>query len=152
MTTDQGHALEWNDAIENDGDVFTLLEPGEYPFRVIGFERARHGGSAKLPPCNKAVITLDVGDAEVATTMKHNLFLHTKCEGMLCEFFRAIGARKHGERLVMDWSTVVGATGRCRVKTRTWKGKDGEDRQSNDIDKFFDCDDTADSADNEAPW
>lgn len=136
MTTEK--ALDWNDPIENDGGDWTLLEPGEYPFRVTGFERARFGGSAKLPPCNMARITLDVGDAEASTTIANNLFLHSKTEGLLCQFFRSIGARKHGERLVMDWSKVVGATGVCRVKTRNWTGKDGTTRQSNEIEKFLD--------------
>ncbi len=149
-------ALDWNDPIENDGGDFTLLEPGEYPFRVTGFERKRFGGSAKLPPCNQAAITLDVGDAETSTTIVNNLFLHSKTEGLLCQFFRAIGARKHGERLVMDWSKVVGATGMCKVKTRNWTGNDGQQRQSNEIEKFLDPPENAGTgsapAQDDIPW
>ena len=130
--------LGWNDPIEHDGSEWTLLPAGEYAFRVAKFERKRFGGSAKLPPCNQAALVLEVGDAEQATTVTHNLYLHSKTEGLLCAFFRSIGARQHGERLVMDWSKVVGATGRCRVKVRDWTGKDGQTRQSNEVDRFLD--------------
>ena len=45
------------DEIENDNE-FQILPDGDYNFTVTGFERGRHQGSAKLPPCNKAIITL----------------------------------------------------------------------------------------------
>ncbi len=134
----QERELGWNDPIEHDGSDFVLLAPGEYPFRVVKFERKRFGGSEKLPPCNQAALTLDVGDAEASTTIVHNLFLHTRTEGLLCQFFRAIGARKHGERVAMDWSKVVGAVGRCRVGVRDWVGKDGATKRSNQVEKMLD--------------
>ena len=49
----------WDDEIENDNE-FQILPDGDYNFTVTGFERGRHQGSAKLPPCNKAIITLNV--------------------------------------------------------------------------------------------
>ena len=55
--------------------------------------------------------------------MEHNLFLHSKCEGLICAFFKAIGARKSGERLKMEWNKIAGATGRCQVGIRKWKAK-----------------------------
>lgn len=77
----------WDDEIENDNE-FQILPDGDYNFTVTGFERGRHQGSAKLPPCNKAIITLNVADGKGNQgTIKHNLFLHTKTEGMLCAFF-----------------------------------------------------------------
>jgi hypothetical protein len=134
MTTEQGRELGWNDPIENDGGDFTLLDPGEYPFTVIKFDRKRYAGGAKLPPCNQAVLTLDID----GSTVESSLFLHSKTEGLLCQFFRSIGARKHGERVVMDWGKVPGATGRCKVGHRTWTGKDGKEHQSNQVEKFLD--------------
>lgn len=134
----EGRALDWNDTIENDGGDFTLLPEGVYPFRVTKFERARFSGSEKMPACNSAKLTIEVGDAENSTTITHNLYLHTKTEGLICAFFRAIGARKHGERVVMDWNKVVDSHGMCKVSIRKWKGKDGSDRESNEIKKFLD--------------
>ena len=39
--------LGWEDEIENEGSPRRVLEPGEYPFTVLGFERARYAGSEK---------------------------------------------------------------------------------------------------------
>lgn len=127
----------WDDTIEKDSS-FVLLPEGEYDFHVQGFERQYHPGSAKLPPCNKAVLTLLVGDPfGQSTTLTHNLFLCSKCEGLLCDFFTAIGDRKRGEALRPNWQGLVGKTGRCRVRIESWVGRDGSEKQSNRIDRFL---------------
>lgn len=131
--------LKWDDEIDNDDGGWTLLEAGEYGFRVTGFERKRFGGSYKLPPCSQAALTLEVGSTATGkTTLVENLFLHSVTEGLLCAFFRAIGARKHGERMAMDWGSVVGKSGRCLIGIREWTGRDGEKKQSNEVKKFLD--------------
>lgn len=131
-----GRELGWNDAIENDSS-FTLIPAGEYNFTVKSFARGRHAGSEKLPPCNKAVLTISVHTPDGDVDLTHNLFLHTKCEGMLCAFFTCIGQRKHGEKLNMDWNRVAGACGRCKIDVRTWTARDGSQMQSNEIKKFL---------------
>ena len=139
--TQQGYEFDWDSTIENDSDGFTLLPAGDCRFDVIGFERGRHAGSEKLPPCNKATLQIKLtADDGTSTTANHNLFLHTITEGMLCNFFTAIGQRKRGEKLTMNWNKVVGASGRCVVGIRDWKGKDGSDKQSNEIKKFHEPD------------
>jgi hypothetical protein len=127
--------LGWDDEIQNDGEEFTLLEPGEYSFFVKSFEKKRFAGSAKLPPCNMATLKIRIEDK---ATVEHNLYLHTKTEGLICAFFRAIGSRKHGERIVPDWSKVPGSSGRCVVEIREWTGRDGNVMKSNQIKKFLD--------------
>ncbi len=124
--------LNWDDQIENDSPEFILLPEGDYDFVVTEFERARHGGSEKLPPCNKAVISIKIEGNEGSTTIKHNLFLHQKTEGMLCAFFTGIGQRKRNEKLTMNWNKVVGSTGRCKVGIKTYN-----DKQYNEIKKFY---------------
>lgn len=132
----------WDDEIVNDGGEFVLLPEGEYPFVVEAFERARHNGSAKLPPCNKAVLTLRVcNDRGNATVIKHNLFLHSKCEGLLSSFFVCIGMKRHGEPLRMNFPATVGRRGLCKVGVREWTGNDGQTRQANEIVRFLDPDD-----------
>ena len=70
--------------------------------------------------------------------VKHNLFLHTKSEWKLCEFFTAIGQRKKGQKVSMNWNAVIGARGRCRVSKRSFKSKNGGgELWTNDIDKFY---------------
>ncbi len=128
--------LGWDDTIEHDNE-FILIPEGDYDFKVLSFERARHPGSAKLPPCNKAILNIEINAPEGRTLIKHNLFLHTKCEGMLCAFFSSIGQRKHGEQMRMNWNTVAGATGRCKVGIHAWTKDDGSEGKSNDIKRFY---------------
>lgn len=129
--------LQWDDTIEKDGGDFILLPEGDYNFTVESFERARHGGSDKLPPCNKAVLTLVIESAEGTARITHNLFLHSKTEGLLSAFFTCIGQKKKGEPIKMNWGNVPGSSGRCKVGIHPYKNKDGEERKSNDIKKFY---------------
>ncbi len=135
----QSHELAWDATIENDGNAFQVLPDGEYPFRVVGMERGRFEGSAKLPPCNMAKVTIEVGDAEGPTVeVIHRLYLHSVTEGLLCQFFRCIGARKSGQKLPMDWAGIVDKTGRCTVTTRDWTNREGKVLQFNQVDRFLD--------------
>ena len=135
----QPRELEWDSEIQNDS-TFQLLPEGDYNFEVVSFERARHNGSAKLPPCWKAVLTVRVWSEAGETTVKHNLFLHSSVEGMLCAFFTAIGQRSPGERIRMDWSRVPGSFGRCKLGVRKWTGDNGQTYESNQIVKFYEPD------------
>ncbi len=132
-------ALDWDCEITSEGGEFTLLPDGDYPFTVTKFERQRFDGSAKLPPCNKAELTLAVdGGEKGSTTIHHNLFMHKKCEWALSDFFLSIGQKKRGEALHPRWNEVVGARGVCRVKVSTYhSNKYGEEREKNEIAKFL---------------
>ncbi len=132
--------LGWEDEIENDGPDFTILPDGDYSFEVTKLERARHPGSEKLPPCNKAIVYIRIIGEEGETTVRHQLFLHTKTEGLLYDFFAGIGQRQRGEKITMNWNKVVGSTGRCKIGTRKWINDDGEELTFNDIKKFYEPD------------
>lgn len=130
--------LGWDDEISRESD-FTIIPEGDYDFTVTGFERGRYDGSDKLPPCNMAIVTLAVTLPDGSNAnLRHRLFLHTRCEGLLSAFFTGIGLKRRGEPLRMNWNAVPGAHGRCKITVRSWKGKNGEDMQSNDIKKFYD--------------
>lgn len=116
-------ALSWDDEIENDSPERILLPEGEYDFVVDHFDRERHNGSEKLPPCDKAVVYLNIETPDGTATVRHNLFLHTRTEGMLCAFFTAIGQRQHGQRVTMNWRAVNGARGRAKIGIREYEGK-----------------------------
>ena len=131
--------LDWDDEIEKDGQDFILLPEGDYVFEVIGCERGRFPGGPKIPPCNKATITLQVKTPEGIARVRTDLLLYRTLEWKISSFFRSIGQKKHGERLVMDWNNVVGLRGRARFKVREYQ-KDGEIRQANDVDRFYDYD------------
>lgn len=135
--------LGWEDEIEKEGSDFILLPEGEYDFVIDKFERGRHPGSEKLPPCNKAVLYVKIETPEGTATIKHNLFLHTITEGMLSSFFTAIGQKKHGEKVRMNWAAVTGARGRCKVGIRTFIKNDGSEGKSNEIKRFIEPDGNA---------
>ena len=136
MAEELGRELSWDSEIQQDSAEFVVLPPGDYDFVVTEFERGRHPGSEKLGPCSKAVVHIKVTGPQGQTIIKHQLFLHTKTEGLLCQFFAGIGQRKRGEKLAMNWN-VVGATGRCKVGIRTWTSNQGNEMSSNQIEKFY---------------
>jgi hypothetical protein len=120
-----------------------MIEPGEYAFQVKSFERGRYPGGAKIPACNMATLSILILDNDgnmVGLINKHNLILHTKCEFFVSAFFRSIGSRKHGEKMKMDWSQVVGSRGRCVIASKTMDSKKnpGEKVSFNEIKKFLD--------------
>lgn len=126
-----GRELDWDDNIEKDSD-YVLLPEGDYEFVVESVERARHPGSDKIPPCNKAIVKLRIDSQYGTALIRHNLFLHTNTEGMLSAFFTAIGQKKKGEKLKMNWGSVPGSTGRVHVKPKQYNGN-----EYNDIKKFY---------------
>jgi len=132
--------LGWDDEIVKDSVDFVLLPDGDYSFKVTGFERGRYAGGQKLPPCNMATVHIEIDSPEGTTTIKHNLYLHTTTEGLLSGFFAAIGQKKKGEPLRMNWNSVIGSTGRCQVYVDNWTTKEGKDAQSNRIKKFYPAD------------
>ena len=139
MAENTGRELGWDDQIENDGPEYEVLPAGDYDFDVVNFERARHSGSNKLPPCNKAIVHIKITAPDGRTnTIRHNLFLHTITEGMICSFFTAIGQRKKGERIIPNWSAVIGGHGRCKVGVKVYEGK-----EYNEIKQFYESEGTA---------
>lgn len=129
--------FDWNDTITQDSE-FIVLEPGDYWFMVKGYERARHTPNphnpGKLPACNKAILDIEITTNDGKTkTIKHNLFLHSTTEGMLSAFFGAIGHKKHGEQLNMNWQLVPGSVGVCTVR----KGLSNRGNEYNDIGRMI---------------
>lgn len=125
-------SLDWNETIEKEAE-YILLPAGEYEFKVESFERGRHPGSEKLPPCNKATLKITVfGKEGKNTIVNHNLFLHTKTEGMLSAFFSAIGLKKKGESIQMNWNLVPGSYGKCKLGIKEYNNN-----QYNEIKTFL---------------
>lgn len=136
--TDVGYELGWDSPIEHDGESFILLQEQDCDFEVLEFERGRHSGSEKVPACSKAALSIKLTGKEGSTTVTENLLLYSTCEWKLCEFFKAIGQRKHGEKIAMNWNKVVRSRGRCHVYIDKWIDKDGKERQNNKIKYFID--------------
>ena len=136
----QNMEMDWNDSIETDSQEYVLLPEGDYNFIVTNFERGRFPGGAKIPPCNKATITIQIAASEGVATLHFDLLLYRTLEWKISSFFRCIGLKKHGEKLVMDWSKVINSYGKCHVKQKTYTNQYGEEKTINDVDKFYDFD------------
>lgn len=138
--TNNDVAMSWDDIIENDNE-FTVLPEGDYDFTIVDLERKRFEGSEKMSACPKAEVSIKIYDRNNqsvgSTTVKENLMLNRKMEWKLCQFFTAIGLRKHGEPLKMNWNNVKGRTGRCKVIINKYTNDKGEEKENNRIDKFY---------------
>lgn len=148
----EDEALGWDSTIENEGtdtSLYRLLPEGKYPFTVKRFERAQYNGSEKMPPCPEADLTILVHDKDGDVEVKDRLFLTKKTEWKLSQFFIAIGQKKHGEPLKMDWMKVPGATGMLELNHRKGTGNYA-DKEYNQIKKYLEPGEKAASA-NPAP-
>ena len=121
----------WDDEIRSE-DAFTLLDAGDYEFEIVKYERARHEGSEKIPPCNKAVVTFKVGD----TILTENFLLCSTLEWKLSQLFLSVGLKRHGEPLRMNWAALPGRRGVCKVIVHKYM-KEGSEREINRIDKLY---------------
>lgn len=124
-------AFDWNSRIENDNN-FVLIPPGVYRYTVSAIGRHHHGGSEKLPPCPKAEVTITIEHEDERHDVKSNLFLHPKCEGLLCAFFTSVGMRKSGEPLTMDFPGSIGRVGYAEISIRKYN-----DKEYNEVKKFL---------------
>lgn len=127
----------WEDEIVNESGGFPMLPEGDYDFTVTKFERSRHNGSDKIPPCNKAVVTLTVWGADDKVEIIENFLLCNKMEWKLSQFFLSIGLKKHGEPLRMNWNAAIGKKGKCKVIVNKYTDKNGNNRENNRIEKFY---------------
>ena len=153
MATDN-RIMDWDDIIENDGQEFVVLPEGDYTFTVTNFERGRFPGSAKIPACNKATISISIDNDKGIATSRFDLILYRTLEWKIASFFRCIGQKKHGEKVAMNWNDIVGARGRAHIRPRIYI-KDGEERQVNDVEHFYDYDASAALTpvnDPDVPW
>lgn len=141
MAAAEGRAFTWDDIINNES-TFTLVDEGDYTFRVVKMTRERHPGSAKLPACPKATLTLAITDdaGNELTSLQHSLFMYSTVEGLISAFFLSVGLKKHGEPVSLaQFNNVVGKTGRCHVFVDTWTNDKGEEKKNNKIKYFIDA-------------
>lgn len=131
-------ALGWDDEIQNENS-FLLLPEGDYQFKITNFTKAHHEGSAKIPPCPKAIVDFEISNTDGnLLTISENFLLHSKLEWKLSQFFASIGMKKKGEPLRMCWSpALIGKTGMCKIIIRKYPGADGQDHQKNQIEKLY---------------
>lgn len=129
--------LNWDDQINEEGGSYEPLPEGNYDFTVAKVDKARSKGEGKLPPCNMAKVTFDVWSESGKREIIVNFVLHTSLEWKLSQLFLSVRMKKHGEPLRMNWTAIVGKTGKCKVTVREYTKSDGSKGYSNDIKQFY---------------
>ena len=137
MASTKGYAIGWDDEIIDPGEPeFVLLTPGIYDFTVTGFERGHFDGSEKIDACSMAKLTLRCTNGIQETTVFTNLFLSSAVAFKLSKFAKAIGdmpaESTAGQKFHVDWNNIIGKSGKCRIKTRVYNGRD-----YNEVDDFI---------------
>ncbi|MNC61139.1 hypothetical protein D3C75_1110640 [compost metagenome] len=58
----------------------------------------------------------------------------------MSNFFAGIGQKRKGEKLKMNWQTVIGSKGRLKLEINNFKGRDGVDKTNNQVKTFYAAD------------
>ena len=134
----ENREIGWDEPIENEGTDFEPVPPGTYEFMVYSMERGRFQGSEKMSACNMATLDLLIKDREGCEHhVFDTLYLHTKAEWRLSQFFLCIGQKKKGEALKPNWNAVPGATGKIELIINEYTDKSGNPRKNNKVSKYL---------------
>lgn len=142
MAEMQDVALDWDvcEADPDDGQHggWTLLPEGFYPFRVEKMERERYQGSQKMPQCPMAKLTLTVIGADGRdTSVQQRLYITRNQLWKVSRFMESVGrGRNEAGKVIIDWGGIEGSTGWVKLKVRSYTGRDGQERQTNDVEWF----------------
>lgn len=142
MAEMQDVALDWDvcEADPDDGSHGggTLLPEGFYPFRVEKMERERYQGSQKMPQCPMAKLTLAVAGADGRdTAVQQRLYITRNQLWKVSRFMESVGrGRNEAGKVIIDWGGIEGAAGWVKLKVRSYTGRDGQERQTNDVEWF----------------
>lgn len=110
-------AMELDERISYDGGgSFNAIPDGIWPATVKAVAIENYNGSKNIPACRNAKVTLRVGYGVDMTDATDNIYLYYNDNGnpnwRIAAFYRAIGYKKHGEEVQMNWSEgfLVGKT------------------------------------------
>lgn len=142
MAEMQDVALDWDvcEADPDDGSHggWTLLPEGFYPFRVEKMERERYQGSQKMPQCPMAKLTLAVAGTDGReTSVQQRLYITRNRLWKVSRFMESVGrGRNEAGKVIIDWGGIEGMGGFVKLKVRSYTGRDGQERQTNDVEWF----------------
>lgn len=101
------------------------------------FERKIYEGGAKIPRCPQAALKLRVHGGEYGDALVfRNLFLVSKQQWLIAQFFISLGLMEKGGTEKMPWNKVIGASGYVEIVHRIYK-----DQPYNETKKFLAPDD-----------
>ena len=144
-------AMELDELVTYDGGDFKLIDDGVWPFKVKAVSIAQYNGSDNIPACPVINMTYRVGMGPDSTDVSDRIYLYVNDQGnpnfRIAAFYRAIGYKKHGEQVQMNWdeSFLVGKTGWLETKQReftfTQGSRKGETGTSIDVARYIDPED-----------
>lgn len=120
---------DWDSPIDEEGTTGSMLPKGEYRFAVKSMTKGVSKGEKTAgAPQAKLVLQIyakeDTGFEKPIGIAFDRLTLHDSTWGMVCQFFVAIGERKHGETIEARWDMVPGASGLVVLEPHKYDGKD----------------------------
>lgn len=131
------YELNWDSEISKESE-FELLPAGVYMFVVSGMERGRFPGSEKMKACPTATLTLKLTSEDGTTgSVQDTLYLSSKAEWRLSQFFTATGQKKKGETLRPNWNMVPGSNGKLELSVNEYTKKDGTTGKNNRVGKYL---------------
>ena len=138
MAEDMGKPLDWDTDEMEDSGGFTLLDEGVYPFEVLRIDKERFEGSAKIAPCPRAAVVLNVLSPTGWVQLTDRMLLSTKTQWRIARFFEGLGYEKDPatNRVPIRWNEAVGKQGFVRVKVREYE-YNGETRRTNDVESYL---------------
>lgn len=133
---EENEVLDYDGEIANDGESgFNVLPDGdEVTFTVKKIEKGRNKDGT-LPQV-KAELSCVSKAGHGRSTVNEFFTMTRKSEWKLCEFFTAIGLRRHGDRLKMRWD-IEGMTGSAKVTVEEFTKRDGSKGSGNRIKRFL---------------
>lgn len=141
MNNEENEFLGWGDSFIAEESSFTLLPAGEYPFKVVGFERKIYdGNSDKIQNGTPyAEIEMEFTGAEGTTRVFDRLYMVKKWQWKLTQFFTGIGqAPVIGQPFSPNWGAVVGSQGRAKLAINKYtSSKTGKENKNNQIDEYL---------------
>ena len=135
--------LAWDAEITKDTPERVTLPAGKYQFMVQELEKGVYTGTSEKigNGCPMATLKIVVYGGELGNSfVTDRLYLSDKMEWKLGTFFRCIGQKTHGKSYKMDWNAVIGKCGLCQLKVEKWLGNDGQEHESNKIEKYLESD------------
>ena len=136
--SNDNYELNWDSEITKEAE-FELIPAGTYRFTVQSVERGRFAGSEKMNACPSATLSLKVsgGPDGAEGTVLDTLYLNSKAEWKLSQFFLGIGQKKKGEPLRMNWNLVPGSSGELELTVNEYTAKDGSQKKNNKVSKYL---------------
>lgn len=99
---------------------FTVLEEGDYRFKVVGFSVEYSQGSEKIPPnTQQIVVECEIPSANGVATVKNYLTVYPKYLFLIRRFSEAVGLCEESGDFTLDVDALKGKEGICHLTVET---------------------------------